>query len=221
MEKVPYIDRPLPMISTRQKWDLFAWRTLPVICARMSQEELAQLIGGDVPVENDDDGSAGMLTPNETASQGDLGSASGRPVNGESRHTEEGTESSQKSSPSAKDRMKPPGQPNRPGSGGYSLEKHLLQKCGWSPEEFLQVQNKVYSLAAEKLDVSICYNKQPRGIVKAICETVKKEHSIVRGFDKCWVTKDMLMVHLKNTSEKHRARQMKRKLMWATSVDST
>jgi hypothetical protein len=37
---------------------------------------------------------------------------------------------------------------------------------------------------------------------------VKKNHPIARGFDGCWPIKDMLMVHLKNTSEAARNRKV-------------
>ncbi len=30
----------------------------------------------------------------------------------------------------------PPRQPGRPNSGGYSMEKKLVNECGWSKEEF-------------------------------------------------------------------------------------
>ncbi|KAJ7211122.1 hypothetical protein B0H12DRAFT_1242610 [Mycena haematopus] len=211
MEKIPYIDHSLPLISTRQEWRLFSWRTLPIICARMSQEELAQLIGGDTP-ESD------QVLPNEPApnaprSPDDQPKPTETPPQdyaGASKRPEESSASSSSSSARTQHRAKPPGEPNRPGSGGYSIEKHLVDKCGWTKEEFLEVRNKVHELADEKLNTSVTYSKQMAATINSICETVKKEHAIARGYEKCWVTREMLKVYLKNGAETARRRKAKR-----------
>ncbi|KAJ7464962.1 hypothetical protein B0H11DRAFT_1922383 [Mycena galericulata] len=204
MEKLPYIDEPLPMISMRQEWQLFSWRTLPPITARMSQEELEQLIG-DIPPAKSASQTASVPedVPHDNLSAASDLHASGR--------TEEAPGSSARSPPLGKHRLKPPGQPNRPGSGGYNLEKHLLEQCGWTQEDFQEVQKRVHALATERLDVSKCYRDQRGATVTAICEAVKKDHAIARGFEHCWVIKDMLIIHLKNTSEASRRRKVKRR----------
>ncbi|KAF8217244.1 hypothetical protein K438DRAFT_1954091 [Mycena galopus ATCC 62051] len=217
MEKIPYIDRPLPVISMRQDWQPFSWRTLPTICARMSKEELVQLIARDTPPEDDGDGTP----PEPTAARGDPGQPSmPKPSPTTVQNPGPGDSSRSSASPAKpQHRMKPPGQPNRPGSGGYNLEQHLLQICGWSSEEFIEVQNKVHTLAGEKLDTSISYQKQRKATLNSICETVKKEHPIARGFDQCWVTRDILKVHLKNTSEASRRRNTRHRQQEVGSDD--
>ncbi|KAJ6557675.1 hypothetical protein B0H19DRAFT_1070303 [Mycena capillaripes] len=101
----------------------------------------------------------------------------------------------------------PPGQPNRPLSGGYGLEAHLVDKCEWTKSQFKEVQAEVHQLAAQKLDVTTCYQKQKKHTIQHICDEVKKNHPIAHGFDGCWPIRDMLMVHLKNTSEAERRRK--------------
>ncbi|KAJ7464923.1 hypothetical protein B0H11DRAFT_2240350 [Mycena galericulata] len=204
MEKLPYIDGPLPMISMRQEWQLFSWRTLPPITARMSQEELVQLIGDIPPAKS----SSQMASAPDDAPHDNPSATSDRHASG---RTEEAPAGSARSPPPGKHRLKPPGQPNRPGSGGYNLEKHLLEQCGWTQEDFQAVQKRVHALAAERLDVSKCYRDQRGATVTAICEAVKKDHAIARGFEQCWVIKDMLIIHLKNTSEASRRRKVKRR----------
>ncbi|KAJ7211127.1 hypothetical protein B0H12DRAFT_1242616 [Mycena haematopus] len=154
MEKIPYIDHSLPLISTRQEWRLFSWRTLPIICARMSQEELAQLIGGDAP-ESD------QVLPNEPA----------------------------------------PNAPRSPDDQPKPTENTPAR---------LRRRNKVHELADEKLNTSVTYSKQMAATINSICETVKKEHAIARGYEKCWVTREMLKVYLKNGAETARRRKAKR-----------
>ncbi|KAJ7851997.1 hypothetical protein B0H13DRAFT_2359732 [Mycena leptocephala] len=210
MEKIPYIDRPLPAITTRQEWHLFSWRTLPVTCARMSQEELLQLIDGAPQPGNDANSSSPTTKPNEPA-QGDPSPGNGQPAAPNPRQpaSEGSSEEPGGSNRPSSFRVKPPGQPNRPGSGGYNLEKHLVQKSGWTQEQFLEVQNKVHTLAGEKLDVSNSYQKQRKATINSICEAVKKEHSIARGFEHSWVITDMLKVYLKKTSEASRKRKLR------------
>ncbi|KAJ7020975.1 hypothetical protein C8F04DRAFT_1195966 [Mycena alexandri] len=200
MQKIPYIDAPRPFISTRQEWRLFSRRALPVICARLTQEELLQLTGGDPPRDNDSKGSSAPDDPalqiGSEAPQDDTSSSSNPPnthtpssttaTTGQNNNS--GSEEPLNQTSPAKHRVKPRGQPNRPGSGGYNLEKHMVELCGWTQNQFLDIQGKVHALAGEKLDV-------------------KQEYPITRGFDQSWVIRDMLKVYLKNTSETHRRRR--------------
>ncbi|KAJ7608268.1 hypothetical protein DFH06DRAFT_1346948 [Mycena polygramma] len=209
MEKIPYIDRPLPAISMRQDWKPFSWRTLPVICARMSKDELVQLMG-DTPLEKDDDDDIVEERREPAGAPEDPVSSQGQPSMpepSENAPQDPGDSNASESPARPQHRMKPSGQPNRPGSGGYNLENHLRQICGWTLEDFVAVQNKVHALAREKLDTSKSYQKQRLATLNSICEAVKQEHPITRGFEQCWVIRDMLKVHLKNTSETSRRRR--------------
>ncbi|KAJ7021939.1 hypothetical protein C8F04DRAFT_1273160 [Mycena alexandri] len=225
MEKVPYIDAPRPFILTCQEWRLFSRRALPVICARLTQEELLQLTGGDLPRDTDSEGSSAPSDPPlQTGSeapprnhvpQDDTSSASNQPntptpsstTATTAQDSASGSEGLRNQASSAKHRVKPPGQPNRPGSGGYNLENYMVQLCGWTQDQFAEVQGKVHALAGEKLDVSKSYQKQVPNTLTCICDAVKKQYPITRGFDKSWVIRDMLKVYLKNTSETSRRRR--------------
>ncbi|KAJ7033321.1 hypothetical protein C8F04DRAFT_1184306 [Mycena alexandri] len=191
MEKVPYIDAPRPFISTRQEWRLFSRRALPVICARLTQEELLQLTGGDLTRDTDFKGlsapsdpplqTGGEAPPRNHVPQDDTSSASNQPntptpsstTATTAQDSASGSEGLRNQVSSAKHRVKPRGQPNRPGSGGYNLENYMVQLCGWTQDQFAEVQGKVHALAGEKLDV-------------------KKQYPITRGFDQSWVIRDML-----------------------------
>ncbi|KAJ6578131.1 hypothetical protein B0H19DRAFT_1062668 [Mycena capillaripes] len=160
----------------------------------MSREEIEQIIGDKSPLEDP------VLT---------------EPESGVPHSTSKDPEPFDKpqcnqagSSRSPAKYRKPPGQPNRLLSGGYGLEAHLVDNCEWTKSQFKEVQAEVHQLAAQKLDVTACYQKQNKHTIQHICDEVKKNHPIARGFDGCWPIRDMLMVHLKNTSEAERRRKV-------------
>jgi hypothetical protein len=123
--RIPYIDKPLPPISTRIEWQLFASRPVPSITARMSRHEILQIVG--------DESAPGDHVPTEPAVDGPR---SGMDLEPDNRPQE--NQGASNRSP-AKYR-KPMGQPNRPGSGGYQLEAHLVDKCEWTKSQFKEVQ---------------------------------------------------------------------------------
>ncbi|KAJ6497205.1 hypothetical protein C8R47DRAFT_1212765 [Mycena vitilis] len=249
MERTPYIDNALPLITARIEWRLFTSRPLPSITARLARDEILQIIGeepttmrpdrplDDTPVHtrpargNTDGAGSAVESAEERPADRERESAGGsrvesaaeEPANREqepaggndgnpggagSRAGSAEEESGERGGWNRADSKyrKPPGQPNRPLSGGYSLEGHLLRKCEWTREDFKNVQAMVHQLAAQKLDTTSSYRKQNKHTVQSICEQVKLTHRITRGYDDSWVIKDMLIIHLKNTSETERKR---------------
>ncbi|KAJ7818875.1 hypothetical protein B0H13DRAFT_2378661 [Mycena leptocephala] len=167
----------------------------------MSQEELLQLIDGAPQPGNDANSSSPTTKPNEPA-QGDPSPGNGQPAAPNPRQ------------PASEGSSEEPGGSNRPSSF-----RHLVQKSGWTQEQFLEVQNKVHTLAGEKLDVSNSYQKQRKATINSICEAVKKEHSIARGFEHSWVITDMLKVYLKKTSEASRKRKLRNTTTAVSALD--
>ncbi|KAJ6482339.1 hypothetical protein C8R47DRAFT_1218010 [Mycena vitilis] len=176
----------------------------------MSKQELVQLIGGDAPINEDEETREPAAAPGSANPSDESQPSRAEPSETRPQNPEESTASA--SSANHHHKMKPPGQPNRPGSGGYNLENHLVQKCGWTQEEFEEVQSKVHALAGEKLDLSMSYQRQQMRTIESICDAVKQDHACARGFEKCWATRDMLKVYLKNTSEASRRRNRDRRV---------
>ncbi|KAJ7176433.1 hypothetical protein C8R43DRAFT_1118963 [Mycena crocata] len=115
---------------------------------------------------------------------------------------------------------KPKGAPNKPNSGGYSMEEYLEKTHEWTQGEFRTVRNAVHKFAAAKLDINICYQEQQKGRIQHVWELVKKRFAIARGYEDCWVIKDMLKVHLKTTSATYRRRvQAKERRQSSTETD--
>ncbi|KAJ7791404.1 hypothetical protein B0H14DRAFT_2625014 [Mycena olivaceomarginata] len=188
MEKFPYIEKPLPQISTRIPWTPFTSRPLPAITARMNRHELLQVIGEETtdwetPVNNPTPaGSDHRVDDNPPVNpdsavrtepvvrteplESSSNSVDGSPVVGNGQEEKRGSPNKY---------MKPPGEPNRPHSGGYSLEGHLLEKCEWTKEQFKEVQVQVHELAAQKLDVTLSYRGQNMHTMDRICEEASLE----------------------------------------------
>ncbi|KAJ7166907.1 hypothetical protein C8R46DRAFT_1034885 [Mycena filopes] len=214
MHPVTHIDDPDPLITLRVEWQLFSARPVPIIPARMSRDEILHLIGEEVEVPQrglDDTASpAGRDTPEPDSPRRDPrddittvpGGNTAAPAGGNAGPIPFCSNNQILSTRADAKYRKPTGQPNRPSCGGYSLEPHLVNKCGWEKSQFQAVQ-----LAAQKLDLTCSYRKQNAFVIQHICDQVKREHNVSRGYDKSWPITDMLMMHLKNTSEAERKRR--------------
>jgi hypothetical protein len=135
-----YAQRPLPLIQTRIEWQLSSSCPLPPIAARLDRNELLQMLEVEEKPESGPDPPQGapVQHPNtETDPHSGLRSATGPsggvPSSGGQCHQTEQT-------PSTNGYSKPPGEPNKPGSGGYNLVKYLVNSCGWTKDEFRGVQ---------------------------------------------------------------------------------
>ncbi|PPQ74509.1 hypothetical protein CVT26_007979 [Gymnopilus dilepis] len=124
--------------------------------------------------------------------------------------------------------MKPQGEPGRPNSGGYNLEKTLR---GWTPRLFSDVSIFVKSLADVKLDMSKSYSRQNASAIKSICTAVRRilnkalleldpflyylqatqHYAILAKYDNCWPVRDILKLHLKYKVETSRRQDKFRK----------
>ncbi|KAJ6583509.1 hypothetical protein DFH09DRAFT_1309011 [Mycena vulgaris] len=214
----PYIDRPLPPISLRTEWRLFESRPLPRLTARMGRDELLEMVGEEASMEEptQDNNTLGqplappVSVPLMGGSSGDsLWTAAGSKTPNKRSRKADNFEETGRTNRSADKYRKPRGEPNRPNSGGYSLERHLIDECGWTIEQFQEVQQEVHKLAAQKLARDTGYKDQQEHAVRLICDEVKKSHPIARGFDKSWVIKDMLKMHLKNKTERLKKEEMR------------
>ncbi|PPQ82084.1 hypothetical protein CVT25_014355 [Psilocybe cyanescens] len=92
---------------------------------------------------------------------------------------------------------KPKGDVSRPGRGGYNLSKAL----GWNQKTYDSVLSVVTKLAKEKLDTSKSYCGQSKRKVHQLLETVHKEFSFLKDYEKDWPVHDMLKTYLKNSSQ--------------------
>ncbi|KAJ7188228.1 hypothetical protein C8R46DRAFT_1205409 [Mycena filopes] len=219
MHPVPHVDDPDPLITLRVEWQLFSARPVPIIPARMNRDELRQMIGeeGDSSQsEFDGHGSpAGRDTPeldSPTVPAGrDIPHGRDDTPGGNTAPAVHpipaGSNSQTLSGRGDAKYRKPTGQPNRPLCGGYNLESHLVNKCGWDKTDFKTVQTHVHQLAAQKLDLAVSFRAQNAYVIQRICELVKQDHAVSRGYDASWPIVDMLRVHLKNTSEAERKRE--------------
>ncbi|PBK85000.1 hypothetical protein ARMGADRAFT_1087909 [Armillaria gallica] len=97
----------------------------------------------------------------------------------------------------------PPRQPGWPNSGGYSMEKKLVNECGWSKEEFESITAEVHALTKMHLDTAVCYKRQAEYKVARICKQMINKHEMLKLFIQCWPVRDMLKLHLKTTSKAH------------------
>lgn len=168
MRPVPYIDTPLPAITLRTEWQLFSSRPLPIIAARMNRNEILQIIGGDAmeSTVTPAGGSPAAIPAGKIPAAAGVGPAR-LPTDGdatETFHTPGGAVLPSEqvrlcienagatrqpahqtpSSRSATKYRKPRGQPNRPNSGGYNLETHLVDICAWTTMDFEVVQVKTF-----------------------------------------------------------------------------
>ncbi|PBK90452.1 hypothetical protein ARMGADRAFT_1082717 [Armillaria gallica] len=106
---------------------------------------------------------------------------------------------------------KPPGEPGRPKSGGYNLEKAL----GWPDAIYQQVIKHVHHEAHQRLETRKSFKNQSVEEIQAICGTAMNKHSILQVYENAWPVCDMLKLRLKYTSEKahcHKGKKMQQNL---------
>ncbi|PBK84997.1 hypothetical protein ARMGADRAFT_1087908 [Armillaria gallica] len=76
----------------------------------------------------------------------------------------------------------PPGQLGQPNSGGYSMEKKLVNECGWSKEEFESITAEVHALTKTHLNTAVCYKRQADYKVAHICKQMINKHKMLKVF---------------------------------------
>ncbi|KAF9042032.1 hypothetical protein BJ165DRAFT_1405761 [Panaeolus papilionaceus] len=95
---------------------------------------------------------------------------------------------------------KPPGQPGRPQSGGYSLDIELKR---WGPL-FGEVKSFVHAKCDSLLDLTKSYSKQDKLGISTVVIDTKQAYPIVDGYQNSWPVHDFMKMYLKNMSENHR-----------------
>ncbi|KAK0447560.1 hypothetical protein EV421DRAFT_1733426 [Armillaria borealis] len=218
MSLTPHIDNHFPLISPRIEFQKFASRPLPPITPRIDYHALVE---GQTnrPIRNPGDD---MYVPDEgnrrrnsvddmyIPDEENLGGAKSQEEPPTEPHAETEPTEDIKPSPGVLQPPKKsiydllPGQPGRPNSGGYSMEKKLVNECGWSKEEFERITAEVHALAKTHLDTAVCYKRQADYKVARICKQMIEKHEMLKPFVQCWPIRDMLKLHLKTTSEAHR-----------------
>ncbi|KAK0505545.1 hypothetical protein EDD18DRAFT_1098889 [Armillaria luteobubalina] len=99
---------------------------------------------------------------------------------------------------------KPTGEPGQPSNGGFSLEKKLLEQCGWSKEQYKRVRGDVRTWASAKLNFSLCYKSQKTDNVDKVIQKATKKYPWLESYDDCWPVVAILKGILKNESYNHR-----------------
>ncbi|KAK0222479.1 hypothetical protein EDD85DRAFT_796369 [Armillaria nabsnona] len=214
----PFVQRHLPLISPRIRFHPYYACPLPVISPRLRSEELLQ---GRVnrPIANEnaerEAAAAGARDRGRNANGAQAGAAAG-PSTGDDCSTSggESKEQTEDASASAVDEddtasnpyNKPPGEPNRPNSGGYSLEDKLIKDGKWTKQQYQGVMDRVHDMAKKELNVSLSYREQSDKKKTKICEQMAREYPILQHYPDMWPVRDFLKMYLKSTSASHRRR---------------
>ncbi|KAJ7153141.1 hypothetical protein C8R43DRAFT_950541 [Mycena crocata] len=201
-----YVQRPLPIISTRLEWQLSSSCPLPPTVARLDRNELRHMLDiGDTKAEPlpvaGPQLSAATFAPSVYdgghAKKPTPGSAAGQPTEKKSPSTASGSQPDDNLAIISACSRKAP-------KRGQNLRKYLLSDCGWTKEDFEAVQRKVEDLASKKLNLTVCYTSQRISTRRVIFREVKDAYSVARGYEEDWPMKNMLIALLKRTSESHR-----------------
>ncbi|KAK0484676.1 hypothetical protein IW261DRAFT_1560346 [Armillaria novae-zelandiae] len=77
---------------------------------------------------------------------------------------------------------KPPGEPNRPNSRGYSLVDKLIKDGKWTKQQYQRVMDRVHEMAKNELNISLSYREQSEKRKFKICEQMAKEYPILQHY---------------------------------------
>ncbi|KAK0497130.1 hypothetical protein EDD18DRAFT_1351951 [Armillaria luteobubalina] len=94
---------------------------------------------------------------------------------------------------------KPPGRPDRPNHGGYSLVDKLIKDGKWTKQQFQNFIGRVHDMAKTELDVNLSYREQSEKTKLKICEQVAKEYPILHHYPDLWPVRDVLKLYLTST----------------------
>ncbi|KAK0490432.1 hypothetical protein IW261DRAFT_1412975 [Armillaria novae-zelandiae] len=81
---------------------------------------------------------------------------------------------------------KPPGEPNRPNSGGYSLVDKLIKDGKWTKQQYQGVMDRVHEMAKNELNISLSYREQSEKRKFKICKQMAKEYPILQHYPDIW-----------------------------------
>ncbi|TFK19203.1 hypothetical protein FA15DRAFT_549499, partial [Coprinopsis marcescibilis] len=95
---------------------------------------------------------------------------------------------------------KPPGEPGRPNSGGFNVEKAMK----WSKEDFTKIQTFVSSECDKTLDTDFSMANQEEEDLKRICKSACDMFPALRRFEDDWPARSLMKLYLKKTSEQAR-----------------
>ncbi|KAH9476155.1 hypothetical protein JR316_0007504 [Psilocybe cubensis] len=101
---------------------------------------------------------------------------------------------------------KPPGEPGRPGSGGFNLEDVLVGEHDWALSDVETLQDWLRREATKTLRLDASYRSQNPRLIERICnKAMRPEHwPVLANYDNCWPVKSALKLILKYKSEASR-----------------
>ncbi|KAJ3754659.1 hypothetical protein EV360DRAFT_86631 [Lentinula raphanica] len=88
--------------------------------------------------------------------------------------------------------MKPPGEVNRPGRGGYAFDRAV----GWSPSTLKEVKIYVKEVVLEELDWSKSFTKQSPAAMDAVRAKVLQKFGWMDVYVNSWAIDDLVQCRL-------------------------
>jgi hypothetical protein len=143
-DRIPYLDRGLPIISPRIEFSPFSAGLLPSITPRLDYDSIRRLVALRNPQESAYErfGEGTINNPTDIL-----------PLHSEVVATDKSPISASIEIFPKKKYKSPAGQPGRPNSGGYNLEQTLLRECNWTENKFQTVQvraRQIETVSAEE-----------------------------------------------------------------------
>ncbi|KAI6136003.1 hypothetical protein F5141DRAFT_1208372 [Pisolithus sp. B1] len=109
--------------------------------------------------------------------------------------------------------LKPPGEAGRPGRGGYNLEEYLK----WSDNEMRGLKRVIYAAVKKYLDMMKSRSFQDLNAVKKVTDHAKRRFLQLEAYENCWPALDLIHLHLKYLSSRHRQRHQRETLECAST----
>ncbi|KAF8890596.1 hypothetical protein BD779DRAFT_1469127 [Infundibulicybe gibba] len=182
-----YVERHHPVITPRIEFKPATPRPLPSITSRIefTAERLAYVgTAADEPSECvEDAGSnreADQTPPRITLPRSNKRAATGVP--------------------------KPPGEPGRPGSGGYCVETVLVTNYQWTKDSVRELTEAVRAAARRELNLTKSFRSQNKAAIRAICDQMMQDDHwpLLKDYDDCWPVRSILKLNLKYRAEASR-----------------
>ncbi|KAF8809199.1 hypothetical protein BYT27DRAFT_7094651 [Phlegmacium glaucopus] len=104
---------------------------------------------------------------------------------------------------------KPPGEPGRPGSGGFCVETTLVDSHQWTKEAVDDLSDAVRAEARRTLDMTVSFRSQEKKLIEKICEKMVDRWPELDDYDGHWPVRSILKLVLKYGAEASRRATMK------------
>ncbi|KAF8868606.1 hypothetical protein CPB84DRAFT_1857371 [Gymnopilus junonius] len=106
---------------------------------------------------------------------------------------------------------KPPGEPGRPGSGGYSIDKVLVDDYNWTGEAVAPLTEAVHHEVRTNLNVTVSFQGQSKEKVAEICQKMQEPDKWLQleKYEDCWPVISIIKLAIKYKAEATRRNQDK------------